>query len=137
MRSGTYCHSGEGSVSLVRALNAAISGLSGSDSSTYVQAFLGELQLLPDILVPLSKPDTCCANETAAIVIIFLLFLFLFTHFTTTKQLGPNRAYFWLLLEFPLAFGLLLFLAAMVVSRAQTLPSVAVIHILASMTGLY
>ncbi|RSH90578.1 hypothetical protein EHS25_001183 [Saitozyma podzolica] len=80
---------GEGFISLIKGFNNAISGLSTDNTETYGQVVV-------------------------AIVVIFLLFLFLFGRFSHGEAKSQHRAMSWELIHFPLHFGLLLLLAAMV-----------------------
>jgi hypothetical protein len=89
---------------MTRAFNRAISGLSESNTATYGQVFLGE--------------RACTFNDRAqlilAIVIMYLLFLFLFGDHGA--PLSHTRAIPWQAIHLPLHFCLLLLLSAMVVS---------------------
>ena len=76
---------------MTKAFNVALSGLSFSDSVTFVKVFLG-------------------------ILIIYLLWGFLFARFDKQDAISQSRALGWTTIHFPLAFGLLLLLAALVVS---------------------
>lgn len=83
--------SGDGLLSITRAFNISISGLSDTDPNTYAQVFL-------------------------VILVIFLLWVFLFSHFDKRDQTGHGRAVLWQVMHFPLSFSILIMLGAMVVS---------------------
>ncbi|ORY31965.1 bacterial low temperature requirement A protein-domain-containing protein [Naematelia encephala] len=96
---------GEGFISITRAFNRAISGLSEDNVATYGQVWL-------------------------AIAIIFLLWALLFGRFRKEDVIDQKRALLWEATHFPLHFGLLLLLAAIVnvivvISFAQGINSVA------------
>lgn len=76
---------------MTRAFSRAISGLSDDDSGTYVQVFL-------------------------TVLILYLLWAFLFGWFDKNDHTGHGRAIIWQIIHFPLTFGILLLVAAMVVS---------------------
>lgn len=82
---------GEGLVGLTRAFNSAITGLSVGNVDTYLQVFL-------------------------AIGIYYMIWAFMFSRFRREDRIGGRRAYLWEIVHFPLHFGLLLLLAATVVS---------------------
>ena len=86
----TFCR-GEGIISMTRAFNVALSGLAFRDSVTFIKVFLG-------------------------ILIIYLVWGFLFARFDKEDAITQSRALGWTIIHFPLAFGLLLLLAALVVS---------------------
>ncbi|KAK4684398.1 hypothetical protein P7C73_g5782, partial [Tremellales sp. Uapishka_1] len=98
---------GEGLVSIVRAFNRAISGLSESNFATYGQVFLS--RSTNSLLV------TNRANEwRSAITIMIMLWCFLFARFDQDEEISAKRNLLWQGIHLPLHFGLLLFIAAMV-----------------------
>ncbi|KAK8845345.1 hypothetical protein IAR55_006058 [Kwoniella newhampshirensis] len=80
---------GEGFISVTRSFNAALSGLSQSNSNTYAQVFL-------------------------VILIMFLLFSFLLSRFRPEDVVHHRRIVIWEAIHFPMHFNLLLLIAAMV-----------------------
>ena len=86
---------GEGMISLTRAFTWTLSALSIHDGVAYVKVFLG-------------------------ILIIYLLWGFLFARFDQDDAPSQSRALAWSIVHFPLAFGLLLLLASLVVSHTDT-----------------
>jgi len=85
---------GEGFIALTRSFNRAIEGLSSSDGPTYLQVFL-------------------------TIAIMYLTWSLLFARFNKKDPVGQRQAKAWELIHFPLHFGLLLLLGAMVVGASH------------------
>jgi hypothetical protein len=85
----------------------AIGGLSASNSATYGQVFLCESSL------PLYYS---AESIFVAISILYMLWIFLFGHFDLKESIDHQRLLFWEGVHLPLHFGLLLLLAAIVVS---------------------
>ena len=56
---------------------------------------------------------------TAAVGIMFMLYLFLYSWFDPEEEITERRALAWQALHLPLHLGILLLLAAMVVSRVD------------------
>jgi len=54
----------------------------------------------------------------SAIAMIYLLWIFIFSRFRTEDEIDQRRALLWEAVHFPLHLGLLLLLAAIVVSRS-------------------
>jgi hypothetical protein len=82
---------GEGFISLMKAFNKAISGLSTTDTETYGQVVVGEPASGLDVT---DMVRLIAENITVAIVVIFLLFLFLYVMLAGLGRLGANSRSF-------------------------------------------